>query len=627
MTPTAAALALPTVPLISRQSIEELKLRINIYDVISPVVSLKRSGRNFVGLSPFNQEKTPSFYVLPDKGIYKCFSSGNAGDIFKFVEETEKLTFVEAVEALAERFSIPLQYEGGSGPRPEERSLRRQLLELHEYATDFFHRTFLGELPEAATARDYWLEKRGFPLELAKDFKIGFAPVKGFELNRFLLDKGFPVEALRQCGLFYARDYEPDPSRFRARFRGRLMVPIRDHQGQVVAFTARQLSVTPDDDPTREAKYVNSPETPLFHKSNLVFNLERARTGVEEEGAFHLVEGQLDAIRCWHSGIRSAVAPQGTSVTVEQMRLLRRYTDRLNVVLDGDRAGQKAALRVLPLALSSGLEVTFTHLPEGEDPDSYLVAHGPAAFRDLLEEATHAMRFAADALLPENPSPRDRSNALQGLFQILAECDSEVARQAYLEDAAPLFEVSLGAAQRDFRAFLARTRRTQPTSPTDASGSPEAPAPKGKLTTAESDLLLIVLHHGELATPIAQVLEASWIDYSIAEGRILGRLIAEISEGLADIVEDPEFLRDTPDDRNTLFSYLADERRFDEPRAVANAGLATLYLRFLRQRLASLDEEIANSGEDNDRLLRLLSDRKTLKKAQLSRQLPHLAEV
>ncbi len=614
------------MPLISRQSIEDLKLRINILDVVSPVVSLKRAGKNFVGLSPFSNEKTPSFYVLPDKGIYKCFSSGNAGDIFKFVEETEKLSFVEAVEALAERFNIPLQYEGGSGPNREERSLRRELLEIHEYATDFFHQCFLGKDPDAAYARSYWEQSRGFPLDLAKDYRIGFAPANGHELNALLLKKGFSHKAIRDCGLFYDQERQPDPLHLRNRFRGRLMVPIRDTQGQVIAFTARQLEVTPEDDRTRAAKYINSPETPLFHKSNLVFNLERARTAVDAQGHFVLVEGQLDAIRCWHAGIEATIAPQGTSITIEQMRLLRRHSSELVVILDGDSAGHKAALRVLPLALSAGIEPRFAALPTGEDPDSFIVAHGSAAFRDLIESAQSAMTFAARALLPEDPSPRDRANAMNALFQILVECDSEVAREAYLDEAVYSFGIEPGAARRDFDRFLIRTRRRAPAPDRTEPAAPEVKS-KPKLTTAESDLVLIVLHHGELAAPIAHLLDPVWIDHSLPEGRILGSVIAEVSEGHLDVLDDPGFLLDSADDRNTLFNLLADERRHQEPRAEANKALRRIYLGYLKKRLSTLTEELCNVEQDTPRFIELLEERKALKLAQTSANLPLLPDI
>lgn len=609
------------MPRISRQSIDDLKLRIPIEDVVASAVSLKRSGKNFVGLSPFSNEKTPSFFVLPEKSIYKCFSSGKAGDIFSFIQETEKLEFNEAIEILAERFNIPLTYEEGGAPSKQERSLRRELLEIHDQAADFFHQTLLKKDTDSSVALEYWVNQRGFTIELAKEFKIGFAPTRSQELNRRLLAKGFSTEAIRECGLFYTSERDPDPERFRNRFRGRLMIPIRDRQDQIVAFTARQLAVTPEDDRTREAKYINSPETPLFHKSDLVFNLERARKAVDEENRFLLVEGQLDAIRCWESGFQATVAPQGTSITEAQMRLLRRYSPNLTVVLDGDSAGKKAALRMLPLALRAGLEVHFASLPTGDDPDSFLSNHGKHAFAEVISQGLEVAEFAADALLPPKPSPRDRANALQAYFQILAECDSSVVQQGYLDQAIGHFQVDRDAALRDFQQFL---RRSAPRKSTAISSSPPAERTKPKLTTAESELLLIVLHNEELATPIAHLLDPLWIDQGTTEGRVLGSVLAEIGEGHLNIRTNPQAFLEQPDDINTFFNHLADERRFEEPLIVGNNCISKLYKRHLRNRMIEIDQQIANLDQASEQFDSLLMERSRLKKAQLSSDIPAL---
>lgn len=623
--------------LVTRQCIESMKLHINIYDVVAREVQLKRSGRNWVGLSPFQNEKTPSFYVLPEKGIFKDFSSGLAGDIFKFVEETEKVSFVEAIELLAERFNHPLEYEKGAGPRPEERSLKRQLLELHEYATDFFHQAFLAEHPDAAACRAYWLEQRGFPLELAKEFRIGFAPVASQKLNERLVKKGFTDEALRACGLFYAADYDPDPLRFRNRFRGRLMVPIRDRQGQVIAFTARQLEITPPDDPAREAKYINSPGTPLFQKSHLVFNLERAREAVRETDALVLVEGQLDAIRCWHEGIRHTIAPQGTSITPEQMQLLRPFASQLQVVLDGDNAGRKAALRMLPLALGAGLEVRFATLPPGDDPDSFLRRDGAEAFRQLLDEAEPAMPFAARALLPEDPTPRDHAQVVSELARILAPCDSEVARAAYLEEALEVLPVEAEAARREFHLHVTRLNRRARPGSTPASGGNGAPAAprrparlitpgpeSGKLTIVETELALTVLHHEHLGAALAEVLDPSWLDYQSPDGRLLGWLLGEFAEGHAVAELEPRGVLENPADCDRFFQLLADEPPPSEPVSVLNRQLGILYKRHLDRRLNQLSALIANLEGDYDRQRELARELAQIRRERASRQVPVL---
>jgi|TARA_B110000037_G_scaffold212998_2_gene266623 DNA primase len=621
--------------LITRQSIENLKLHINIYDVVAREVQLKRAGRNWVGLSPFQNEKTPSFNVLPERGIFKCFSTGLAGDIFKFVQELEHVTFVEAVELLAERFNQPLEYEKGAGPKPEERSLKRQLLELHEYAADYYHEAFLADHPEAAECRAYWTEKRGFPLDLAKEFKIGFAPVKSQKLNQRLIRKGFTEKALRDCGLFYARDYDPDPLKFRPRFRGRLMVPIRDRQGQIIAFTARQLELTPEDDPAHQAKYINSPGTPLFSKSHILFNLERAREAVRETQRFVMVEGQLDAIRCWHEGVRETIAPQGTSITPEQLALLRPFTTKLTVVLDGDKAGQKAALRMLPLALGVGLELHFAALPAEQDPDSFLQSQGADAFQELLDQAEAAMPFTARALLPDNASAQDRAQVIQELAQILAPCESDVARIAYFEEAIEVLPLDAVAARHDFDLHLSRIlKRAKPIrneASLDSSKPkqrlrPAAPTSK-KLTNAEADLVVYILHHEDYGAPLAEVLDPAWLNYEATEGRLLGWLTSELAEGQKLSELEPRASLENEADIDAYFQLLAQESPPLDPEVFINAQLEVLYKRHLDRKKQSLAAQIANLEGDFEKQMELQKKLSELRKDLQTNQVPVLRNL
>lgn len=621
------------MPFITRQSIETLKLHVNIYDVVAREVQLKRAGRNWVGLSPFQTEKTASFYVLPDRGIFKCFSSGLAGDIFKFVQELEHVTFVEAVEFIAERFNQPLEYEKGAGPKPEERSLKRQLLELHEYAADYYHEAFLADHPDAALCRAYWTGQRGFPLDVAADFKIGFAPVNSRKLNARLLKKGFTEKALRDCGLFYARDYDPDPLKFRPRFRGRLMVPIRDRQGQIIAFTARQLELTPEDDPAHEAKYINSPGTPLFSKSHILFNLERARDAVRKTRRFVMVEGQLDAIRCWHEGIRETIAPQGTSITVDQLALLRPLSTHLTVVLDGDKAGQKAALRMLPLALEVGLELHFAALPAEQDPDSFLRSQGAHAFQELIDRAEPAMPFAARALLPEDASAQDRAHVILELAQILAPCESDVARIAYFEEAISVLPLDADAARRDFDLHLGRilkrarpTQRATPPAATPQRTHPK-PAVSSRLTNAEADLVVYLLTHQEYGAPLAEILDPAWLNYDSTEGRLLGWLTSELAEGHSVNELEPRATLESEADVDAYFQLLAKDAPPLEPEPYINAQLEVLYKRYLDRKLQSLATRIANLEGDFDEQMKLQKQLSGLRKERQTNRVPVLRNL
>ncbi len=301
------------MPVIKPSCVRDLKQRVNLADVVGRVAGLRKAGGSRLkGLCPFHQEKTPSFHVDPDKGFYKCFGCGKAGDAITFVRDTEQLTFTEAVEALGKRFGIVIEYEEGSGgPTHEERSLRQELFDLHDVAADHFHQALLAADETGEFFRRYWTEERRFSLDLAREFKVGAVDAAGGGLGGALLRRKYSEEALRRCGLFFINEQALlTPAALRPRFRGRLIIPIRDHQGRVVAFTARQTARTPEDDPAREAKYVNSPETPIFTKGQLLFNLDRARTAVGEGRPFVLVEGQLDALRCWSVGLRTAIAPR-----------------------------------------------------------------------------------------------------------------------------------------------------------------------------------------------------------------------------------------------------------------------------------------------------------------------------
>src|SRR5215213_2293404 len=422
------------MPVIKSTCVRDVKLRVNIVDVVSRVATLRKAGSRFKGLCPFHQEKSPSFHVDPDKGFYKCFGCGKAGDAITFVRDTEQLNFTEAVEALGKRFGIVIEYEEGSGgPSHEERSLRQEIFDLHDAVAEHFHQAFKAKDTNGDFFRTYWLEKRRFAMELADEFKIGAADEAGSGLGALLMRKKYSEEALRRCGLFFIyEDAQITLAALRLRFRGRLMIPIRDHQGRVVAFTARQTELTPADDPAREAKYVNSPETPIFTKGNLLFNLDRARTNVGAGKPFVLVEGQLDALRCWSVGLKTAIAPQGTSITESQLVLLRRYHAEVECFFDSDSAGQKAALRFLPMALKAGLEVRFLTLAGSDkvDPDLLFLERGLPAYEEVKRGALSAMAFACHTVLPgaASASPEMKSRAAQTLFELVVAAESEVTR-------------------------------------------------------------------------------------------------------------------------------------------------------------------------------------------------------
>ncbi len=570
--------------------VTDLKARVPILDVVSTHVKLKRAGKSWKGLSPFSQEKTPSFYVHPEKNMFKCFSTDKGGDAIRFVQLMENLTFVEALETLGSRFNFPVQYEHGSAAEARQASsVRAELFEMHEVASSWFRQCFLAEDEGGAFIRDYWTKQRNFPLDLAEEYEVGFAPPKG-GLGSLLREKQYRKEALGKSGLFFSGGSE--------RFRGRLMIPIRDTQGRIVAFTARQLELTPQDDPAREAKYVNSPETPIFRKGNLLFNMDKARLHVAEQKTFLLVEGQLDVMRCWQVGAKAAVAPQGTAFTEMQANLLARHqAEKIEVLLDGDRAGRDAALRILPVTLEAGLESSFLELPEGEDPDDLLSRDGLEALDSLRKIAKSAMEFAVDALLDDdgNATPIQRQKALEQIFEIIFNCPSVAVQEAYLRRASILLDVSEGAAKQDFSTFRSRRIRRQAFTPVEEQSTENG---SEKLTTVEFELLFFALHYEQIAHALADAINLEWIKGDNAASILLSRILNEIQAGIWEKDQLDSLLKGE-EERNVASEIRAEEPRFPDPWHSANECLSELFSRFIRQRESELTDQLVNQDPNN----------------------------
>ena len=396
----------------------------------------------------------------------------------------------------------------------------------------------------------------------------------------------------------------------RCRFRGRLMIPIRDHQGRVVAFTARQTSQTPEDDPAREAKYVNSPETPIFTKGHLLFNLDRARTAVGEGRPFVMVEGQLDAIRCWSVGLKTAVAPQGTAITEGQLALMRRYHVGVECFFDGDTAGQKASLRLLPMALKAGIEVRFLAVAgDGKvDPDLLFMERGFAAYEEVRKTSLSAMAYACRAALPSpaGASSEQRSRAAQTVLGIIAAAESEISRAAFISEAAALLSLPASALQGDLRKIVSRVdlaaRRAEP---------PPTQRQPG-VVTPEHDLLRLCLHFESLGRPMSSAIPHEWIDRRQPEGVLLNRFLGELENGNWPGRDHLEGLMESDDEKSLVASLLFDVPDIDDPFKVAKEGIRRLRDRAIEPRIRQIELALATTpsdfNDDSSSLLRELSD-------------------
>jgi DNA primase len=379
--------------------LDELRARVPVSEVVRSRVKLRKQGREWAGLSPFNQEKTPSFFVNDQKGFYHDFSSGKHGDAFSFLMETQGLSFPEAVEHVANLAGVPLPRPDPQERKEEER--KKTLLEVMELACSFFERNLGGSAGKAA--REY-LQQRGISSATATEFRIGYAPDSRDSLRAFLLDQGVPESDLIRAGLVVAPE---DGRSSYDRFRGRMMIPIQDLKGRVIAFGGRTLN--PDGKP----KYLNSPETELFHKGDIVFNAHRARPAAHELRTVVVVEGYLDAIAVFQAGMRAVVASLGTAFTEGQIAALWRLADEPVICFDGDKAGQAAAYRavdrILP-ALRVGSSFKFAFLPEGQDPDDLIRSSGITAFANSLASAREFWQVLWDResrlIRPESPDQR-----------------------------------------------------------------------------------------------------------------------------------------------------------------------------------------------------------------------------
>ena len=473
------------MPFFSEQIVEEIRARTDIVDLVSQRVSLRRAGSDFKACCPFHHEKTPSFIVSPSRRSFHCFGCGVQGDVFKFLMLSEGLTFPEAVKTLAERCGVALEVVDDPGARR-----RKLLVKLHNDLAGFYRRCLL-QLKEAETARAY-VARRKIDDQTAEQFRLGYAPLRRGVLLEWAKKYDYRPEDLVEAGLL--RPPRSPGDDYYDGFRGRLMFPICDQGGQVVGFSGRILV-----DDKHAAKYYNSPETPIFKKSRVLYGLcfaKRAITRLPRREVL-VCEGQIDVIRCHACGFANAVASQGTAFTEEHVALLKPYADAALLVFDGDAAGLKAATRTGRLFLAAGMPVQVATLPPGEDPDSILRDKGNEAFQRILDAPVSLAAFQIRALRAAEAAP-DSIDAVahitDELFETFASCSKEVLRSYLIQEAAELMHLPLSALESDFAAYqanLARRRAAHaqtsapPAAPASAASAAQtSPAPAGPTSPA-----------------------------------------------------------------------------------------------------------------------------------------------
>ncbi len=437
--------------IISKNTLENIRARVDIAELIGSYIALKRAGSNFKALCPFHKEKTPSFHVNPHRQIFHCFGCGAGGDIFSFVMQHEGMAFTDAAAMLAERAGVVLDLDdGGADDGLDKNALYR----LNADAAAFYHRTLL-ESPSAATARDYLASRRLNP-ETIENFQIGYAPPGWDAVLNGAQKKGYSVEQLESVGLILKSEKTGRPDRYYDRFRDRVMFPICDEQNRVIGFSGRTLIKD-----EKAAKYVNSPETPLFKKSRVLFALHRARRAILDTREALVCEGQIDVIRCHQEGLTAAVASQGTAFTEDHARILQRYADSICLAFDPDKAGQEAAIRAARVFFQAGLAVRVAALPVGEDADSFIREHGLPAFQQHIGRARSAIGFQAKILSGSEDfgSEVGLMRASKSMLETVACSSDAVQRETLLREAAEVLNLPVPALRENLRRFMAKQQR------------------------------------------------------------------------------------------------------------------------------------------------------------------------
>ncbi len=595
--------------LLSPATREQIRAASDIVDIVGAYVPLKRAGVNFVGLCPFHKEKSPSFNVSPQRQFFHCFGCGKGGDVFAFIKEIENIEFMDAVRRLAERAKIPLEFENSPGEQ-QSRHLKDQLLEIHEQLTQRWQNCLANEAA-GQRARDY-LAGRGVTADAIKLFRLGAAPEAWDDTVNWARSKNFNLETVEKAGLIIRKE---ETGRYYDRFRGRLMFPICDEQGRVVAYSGRVL---PGDE--SPAKYVNSPETAIFTKSKIFFGLDKSKRAILDAGFAVICEGQLDLIACFMGGVQNIVAPQGTAFTDQHARILKRYANEVVLCFDSDNAGQTAAVRALDHLLASGLAVRVAVVPPPHDPDSFIKANGGAAFGQVIKSAAGFFDYYLTRLCATNDitSDKGRLAVLRAMSEAVHKTGNGVLIDTYAQKTALRLGVAAESVRSEFKksATPAITYTVAEETTVDADESfetamPEMPPP----TPLELHLLKLLFLHDELAAYAVAHLDVDWIQHPQVRHIIDLRLAAQEHETWHSLTE---FLDgfESPDERSLITGVVMEARKMPDPEIqLADVALKLRNQSFDRQ-IAALTRKISQPETSDEEKLAVLHDLQTLRQAK-----------
>ncbi len=568
--------------MVSKETIDQIRNALDIADVIGSYVQIKRAGSSIKALCPFHKEKTPSFHVNPARQAFHCFGCGVGGDVFKFVMLYDHVDFPTALRMLAARAGIAIQIDDRRAG-PNDGPGKDEIFAANEEASKRYQQELLRS-PAAAAARDY-LKKRALDVAAWAEWGIGYAPEGWDFLSGAAGPRGGPkMKALEAAGLLSANE----KGSLYDRFRGRVMFTIRDELGRAVGFSGRVLKT----DDKSVGKYVNTPETPAFRKSRVLFALDKAKREILDRRQALLVEGQIDCIRCHLGGFKHAVASQGTAFTGEHATLLKRYADHVVVVLDADAAGRKAALRSAELLIAEGLAVSLAALPAGEDPDSLILKKGPEAFAAVLKNAQTPMGFLLGTLREQEDFRTQEGllRATRAATELAGHAQGAVQTEQMLREAAAGLGVGYDALRRDLKAAVRQKFRPAPP-------ESEAPAVRPAARPVEEMELATLLGAGD---PELAGLVRRWLPYPLIADPDCRAIIHALAEEEGDLMG-------VLDDESDACRALAAQIVNAPQKAVsteADLGVAKaaqdLILRIWQRHLAGRREELSRRVKEQD---------------------------
>lgn len=593
---------------IPKESVEKVLEATDIVDLISSYVTLKRAGSQFRANCPFHQEKTPSFYVTPTSQRFHCFGCQKGGDAIAFVREYENLPFSDAVRKLASRAGVVIVEEASDPKAESARRMIGRLKDLHREATAFFHEQLLRN-PDAAHARDY-MKSRGFGKDVAERWSIGWMPADPRVFLDWARARKFTGRELVDSGIVKLQVEGNPKSGLYVRFQDRLMFPIRNEIGDVIAFSARQLRENKN-----SGKYINSPETALFKKSRVFFGLDRARSPILKEKAALLCEGQVDAICCHEAGFSHAIATCGTACTPEHGKLIKRYTSSVTLCFDADRAGISATEKAFRALVPEGLSVRVVQMSAGDDPDSYLKANGPEAFRGLLDGAKEFFEFKLDQAKVAGllDSAAGRTQVMNECIEMLAMITNNTVLDTQLNLVATHLKTSANALRESISKAQKNPRKSHGAKEEDSAASSAPVVP-----TALHDTVAYLCH---LAISSAQAQHFLGEQFETLHEAIRWVEGIPLLEAILGGAPDPS----SPASVNTFLASLSEADRLalaqvsgawsgksEEPLEAAERSLGMLSGIVLHRRDAALKAEMNQVGLPAGRMVELLQEAKEI---------------